>query len=61
MLDTRHKATDITQDDIRAAARGQGQDLEQAVQNLQTSLDSMTPASGTTDADAQRVAGSATR
>lgn len=59
--DTRHKPTDIVKDDIRAAASGQDQDLEQVVQNMQTALDEMKPASGTTDPDAQKYAGSATR
>ncbi|MEA2545160.1 MAG: hypothetical protein QOI09_433 [Chloroflexota bacterium] len=37
--ETRHKATDITADDVRQAAAGKP--LQETVQNMRTSLDQM--------------------
>jgi hypothetical protein len=42
--ETRHKATDITADDVRQAAAGKP--LQETVQNMRTSLDQMEQSGG---------------
>ena len=47
-VDTRHKDTDIVQQDIQQAAEGQGMSKDETIQNLESSMQQMRSQSGST-------------
>ena len=47
-VDTRHKDTDIVQQDIQRAAEGQGMSREETIQNLESSIQQMRSESAST-------------
>jgi|tagenome__1003787_1003787.scaffolds.fasta_scaffold8539102_1 hypothetical protein len=47
-VDTRHKETDIVQQDIQRAAEGQGMSQEETIRNLEASMQQMSSQSGST-------------
>jgi hypothetical protein len=49
-VDTRHKETDIVQQDIQQAAEGQGMSQEETIQNLESSMQPMRSQSSRTSA-----------
>jgi hypothetical protein len=49
-VDTRHKETDIVQQDIQQAAEGQGMSQEETIQNLESSMQQMRSQSSSTSA-----------
>jgi hypothetical protein len=49
-VDTRHKETDIVQQDIQQAAEGQGMSQEETIQNLESSMQPMRSESSSTSA-----------
>ena len=47
-VDTRHKDTDIVQQDVMKAAEGQGMSREETIQNLESSLQQLRSKAGST-------------
>jgi hypothetical protein len=47
-VDTRHKETDIVQQDIQRAAEGQGMSQEETIRNLEASMQQMRSQPGST-------------
>ena len=47
-VDTRHKDTDIVQQDIQQAADGQGVSQDETIQNLESSMQQIRSQSGST-------------
>lgn len=56
-LDTRHKETDLVSDDVRRAAEGQSQPVDQTIGNLEAALQQLRTTERTSTAQAGSMSG----